>query len=286
MSPGALTYASSNTAFATVNSTTGLVTLVGPGTVTITASQTTTAFYNAPTNATCSIVISAVGSILSGQTVSPSTSFAGVNLAGASLVGTTLSGVSFSGATLTGVNFSGAVITGTNFTNANISGATNLPTFSTTQKLQLLRNINNVAISNIQITSQLSGADINALLPTPVEALAGATFTLKVPTEMDASSNKIVTVSSSDISNNTSIYIPLNANESVKINGTVFTFDGTNVRDSSNNTRTFLNILGAPFKVYAGSIIALNMLTVLNSITFTSEKTGIYNIISELFLAK
>jgi len=285
-SPGAITYTSSNTAFATVNSITGLVTLVGPGTVIITAAQAATALYNAPTNATCSIVISAAGSILAGQTVSPSTSFAGVNLAGASFANSTLSGVSFSGATLTGVNFSGAVITGTNFTNANISGATNLPTFSTTQKLQLLSNINNVAISAIQITSPLSGADINAILPTPVAAISTATFTLKVPTTVDASSNKIVTVSSTDISNNTSIYIPLNTNESVKLNGTVFSFNGSNILDTSGNARTYLTVAGVPFKIYAGSIIGLNILSSINAVRFTGNVTGMYDIISGLFVSK
>jgi uncharacterized protein YjbI with pentapeptide repeats len=283
---GALTYASSNTAFATVNSTTGLVTLVGPGTVTITAAQSATALYNAPANATCSIVISAAGSTLAGQTVASGTSFTGVNLAGASFANSTLSGVSFSGATLTGVNFSGATITGTDFTNANISGATNLPTFSTTQKLQLLSNINNVAISAIQITSPLSGADINAILPTPVAALSTAAFTLKVPTALDASSNKLVTVSDIDISNNTSIYIPMNANESVKINGTVFSFNGANVLDTSGNVRTYLTIADIPFKIYAGSIIGLNILSSLNALTFTGDVTGMYDIISELFVSK
>jgi hypothetical protein len=284
-STGAVTYTSSNTAFATVGSTTGLVTLKGAGTVTITAAQAATTVYYAPTNATCSIVISAAGSTLAGLDIS-GTSFSGVDLSGASFAGSTLSGVSFSGATLTNVNFSGAVITGTNFTNANISGATNLPTFSTTQKLQLLSNINNLSISAIQINTPLTGADINAVLPTPVTALASATFTLKVPSTLDASSNKVVTVSSTDVSNNTSIYIPLNANENVKINGTVFSFDGTNVRDASNNVRTYLTISGVPFKVYVGSIIGLNVLSTLNKITISGESTGLYNIISELFASK
>ncbi len=285
-SSGSVTYTSSNTSLATVDSSTGQVTLKGAGTVTITAAQASTAFYNAPTNAACSIVINAAGSALAGQTVSPTTSFSEVDLSGASFSGSTLSGVSFSGANLSNVNFSGAVITGTNFTNANISGATNLPTFSTTQKLQLLSNINNVAIGAIQIVTPLTGTDINALLSSPVTELESATFTLKVPTTLDASLNKIVSVTIDDVSNNTSVYIPMNANESVKINGVAFTFDGTNVRDASNNIRTYLTILGIPFKVYAGSIIGLNILSALNSITVTSERKGLYDIISELFTLK
>jgi hypothetical protein len=287
-SSGAVTYSSSNTAFATVGASTGLVTLKGVGTVTITAAQAASALYNAPTNTTCSIVISAAGSELAGQTVPPGTSFAGLNLSGASLVGTTLTGVSFSGATLTNANFSGATITGTNFTNANISGATNLPAFSTAQKLQLLSNISNVAISEIQINTQLSGADINAILPTPIPAIATATFTLKVPTTLDASLNKVLTITSVDLSNNASVYIPLNTNESVSINGTVFSFNGTNILDAESNPRTYLIVAGIPFKIYAGSVIALNILNVLNNVGFAgnSSANGMYNILSELFAPK
>jgi hypothetical protein len=283
-SSGAVTYTSSNTAFATVGASSGLVTLKGVGTVTITAAQAESAQYNAPANTTCSIVISAAGSELAGQTVPPGTSFAGLNLSGASLAGTTLSGVYFSGATLTNANFSGATITGTDFTNANISGATNLPAFSTTQKLQLLSNINNVAISEIQINTQLSGADINAILPTPIPAITSATFTLKVPTTLDASLNKVLTITSVDLSNNASVYIPLNANESVSINGTVFSFNGTNILDAGNNPRTYVTIVGIPFKIYAGSVIALNILNALNNVMFGAN--GMYNILSELFVAQ
>lgn len=284
-SGGAVTYTSSNPSLATVDSNSGLVTLKSAGTVTITAYQAESGIY-APANAASTMSITAAGTALAGQTVSPGTSFAGVNLSGASLDGSTLSGVSFSGANLSNVNFSGAVITETNFTNANISGATNLPTFSTTQKLQLLSNINNVAVGAIQIGTPLTGADINAMLSSPVTELETATFTLKVPATLDASSNKVVTITVDDVSNNTSVYIPLNANESVKINGVVFTFDGTNVRDASNSIRTYLTILGVPFKVYAGSIIGLNILSALNKISITSEKTGLYDVISELFTLK
>lgn len=282
---GTVVYSSSNTSFATVDATTGLVTLKGAGTVTITASQTSTATYES-SNATCSIVINSAGTTLQGQTITSGTSYASVDLSGASLVGTTVSGVSFSGANLSNVNFSGAIITGTNFTNANINGAINLPAFSTTQKLQLLSNINNVTIGSIQINTPLSGADINASLPIPITALDSAIFTLKVPTTLDASLNKIVTITTIDISNNKSVYIPLNANETVKINGTVFSFNGTNLFDISNNIRTYLTVEGTPFKIYAGSVIALNMSDSLNKLTFSNSLTNIYTIVSQLFVSK
>ena len=308
-SSGAVTYTSSNTSLATVGLSTGLVRLKSIGTVTITAAQALSALYNAPANTTCSIVISAAGSALSGQTVSPGTTYDGVDFSGAILTGSTLSGVSFSGASLINTNFSGAtirganftnanitgaslinadlsgaVITGTEFTNANINGATNLPVFSTVQKLQLLKNINNIAIGAIQINSQVSGADINAMLPISVFAIASATFTVKAPTGLDASSNKIVTISDADISNNTSVYVPLNANETVKINGTVFSFNGTNLFDVSNNPIPYLTVEGVPFRIYVGSVIALNMSESLNEVKIMGD--GVYNIIAELFASK
>jgi hypothetical protein len=232
-------------------------------------------------------VISTAGSALEGQSVASGTSFANLNLAGASLAGTTLSGVSFSGATLTGANFSGAVITGTNFTNANINGATNLPTFSTVQKLQLLRNINNVAIGAVQISTAVTGVDISALLSTPIPGLASTTaFTIKVPTAVDASSNKLITVSTGDVSNNTSIYIPVNTGENVKINGTVFSFNGVNLLDASGNARSYLTIAGVPFKIYAGSIVGLNLSSIMNQVSFTAAHIGFYDILAELYVIK
>jgi len=257
-SSGAVTYSSSNTSFATVNSSTGLVTLKGAGTVIITASQASTATYESPTNATCSIVIASARTALQGQTVSSSTSYASVDLSGASLVGTTISGVSFSGANLSNVDFSGAVTTNTNFTNANISGAINLPTFSTVQKLQLLKNINNVEIGAVQVNVPVTGNEINALLATPISEVATATFTIKAPLGLDENANKLVSISSSDISSGKSVYIPMNANENVNINNVVYSFDGTNILDITGNIVTKLTILGVEFNIYAGSIIAVN----------------------------
>ena len=281
--PDAVTYSSSNTALATVNSSSGLVTLRGVGTVIITASQASTEFYNVST-ATCSIVIASAGTTLQGQTVSSSASFASVDLSGASLVGTTVSGVSFSSANLSNVDFSGAVITGTNFSNANISGATNLPAFSAVQKLQLLKNINNSGVGAVQFNAPISGADISSLLATPNTEVAAATFTVKVPTGLDASANKIVTVSSQDIAGNKSIYIPINENETVKLNNIVYSFNGTNLLDASGNVVTILVTQNTPFKIYAGSIVALNIQNTLNRITILGD--GLYNILQEILQPK
>jgi len=280
-SSAAVTYSSSNTAIATVGASTGVVTLKTAGTVTITASQVANANYQAPANTTYSIVITAAGTALQGQTVSPGASFASVDLSGASLAGTTVSGVSFSGANLSNVNFSGAVITNANFSNANISGATNLPTFSTVQKLQLLKNINNVGIGAVQVTAPVSGSDINALLATPISEVAAATFTIKAPTTVDASANKLVTVNAGDISGGKSIYIPINTSETVKINDTVYSFNGTNLLDSCGNVIHYLPFEGKPFKIYAGSVIALNAQDAMNKIKVNNN--GLYDVLSQLF---
>jgi hypothetical protein len=229
-------------------------------------------------------VIASAGTTLQGQDISSNTSFASVDLSGASLVGTTVSGVSFSSANLSNVDFSGAVITGTNFSNANISGATNLPAFSTVQKLQLLKNINNAGVGAVQMNAPISGADISSLLATPNNEVAAATFTVKAPTAVDASANKIVTVSSEDITGNKSIYIPINENETVKLNNIVYSFNGTNLLDTSGNVVTFLVTQNTPFKIYAGSIVALNIQNTLNRITIVGE--GLYNILQDILQPK
>jgi uncharacterized protein YjdB len=279
-SPGAVTYTSSNAAVATVGLNTGLVTLVSTGSATITAAQASTTFYSAPTNVTCVVTVGAVEN-LNGQTVT--TSLANRNFTGASFANTVLTNVSLAGATLTNVNFSGATVTGANFANANIVGATNLPAFSTTQKLQLLRNAYNAAISAIQIATPLSGADINAAITTPVPDIAGATFVVKAPA-YDASGVKVITVTSTDVSNNASLYIPMNSGETVKVNGVTYTFNGTNVLDASSTIVTFISVLGKPFRLYAGSIIGLNVADKLNNIKIAGY--GLYEVISELFVLK
>jgi hypothetical protein len=220
-----------------------------------------------------------------GQTISSSTSFASVDLSGASLAGTTVAGVSFSGANLRNVNFSGAVITNANFSNANIKGASNLPVFSTVQKLQLLKNINNVDIGEIQVTTPVSGSEINALLATPRSEVAAATFTVKAPATVDASANKLIVISAEDVSGNKSIYIPINANETVKINNTVYSFDGTNlVNPATGSNVSYLSIEGKPFKIYTGSVVALNVQDFLNKITINGD--GLYNVLNNILVPR
>jgi len=254
--------------------------LLRAGTVTITATQASTTFYNAPTNATCSIVISPAGSALAGQTVSPSTNFTGVNLAGASFSGSTLSGVSFTGATLTNVDFSGATITGTDFTNANISGATNLPTFSAVQKLQLLKNINNVGIGAVQL-STVDGSTLSSVISATIPGISNLTFTVVAPTTVDVSANKIVTLTSASLGTS-NIYLPVNTSDVLKINGTIYRSNGTNIVDSNNTVVNYITIDGVPFRVFAGSFVGINTLGALNA--FKVNGGGLYDAMKSVYL--
>ena len=125
-SSGAISYILSDptSTVATVNTTTGLVTLKDEGSVSIIASQASNSCYNAPPVVTCLITVTGAGNALQGATIDPTVqSFSGVNLSGASLTGANVSGVSFSGATMTGATFDGATMTGATFSGATLTGA-------------------------------------------------------------------------------------------------------------------------------------------------------------------
>ena len=279
-SSGAVTYTSSNTEMATVGLTTGLVSLLDTGSVTITAAQAASSQYNAPTNTTFTMTIGAAENLAG---IDVTTSLANKNLTGISLVGTRLNNISLANANLRNADLSGAVVTGASFINTDISGATNLPVFSTTQKIQLLRNANNAAISAVQISTPLSGAEINAAITTPIPDISGATFVVKAPA-YNVSNEKVVTVTAQDVSNNVSLYIPMNSNETVKVNGVAYTFDGTNILNSNGSVIRFINVLGKPFRLYAGSIVGLNVADQLNNIKISGD--GLYDILTSLFTAK
>jgi hypothetical protein len=181
------------------------------------------------------------------------------------------------------VDLSGADISGASFINTDLSGATNLPVFSTTQKLQLMRNSNNAAISEVQISTPLSGAEINAAITTPIPDISGTTFVVKAPA-YNVNNEKLVTVTAEDMANNESLYIPMNSGETVKVNGVAYTFNGTNILNSSGSVIQFINVLGNPFRLYAGSIVGLNVSDQLNNIKLNGD--GLYDILVSLFAAK
>ena len=122
---GAKSYALANpadTSVLTVNSTTGLVTLMGPGTATVVISQAVSTLYNAPSPVSCVITVNEVGTALQGATIGSNRVFENVNMAGATLTNSTITGVSFYGATLTNAVMSNSTVLNASMTNATMSG--------------------------------------------------------------------------------------------------------------------------------------------------------------------
>jgi uncharacterized protein YjbI with pentapeptide repeats/redox-regulated HSP33 family molecular chaperone len=289
-SDGALTFSSDSESVATVNSVSGVVTVVSAGTATITVSQVATNNYNAPTNATATLTVTA--GTFTNAIIPSGSDLSGKNLSGASLVGATLANVVLSNSNLNGANFSGANVTGTDFTNASIVGATNLPTFSTKQKLELLYNANNAGanISQLQFSAPLSVSELNAALSVPIPELSrvNTEFLIAAPV-YDASNVKTVTIAPSSISavNNTSFYIPMNKGETVKINGALFTLNASNqLLDNNGVVLKLIVVNGYPFKIYSGSVIAVNITSRMNNITFDDEgQIKLYDVINSMVTA-
>jgi len=289
-SDGALTFSSSSESVATVNSVSGVVTVVSAGTATITVSQVATNNYNAPPDVTATLTVTA--GTLTNATIPSGADLSGKNLSGASLVGATLANVVLSNSNLNGANFSGANVAGTDFTNASIVGATNLPEFSTKQKLELLYNANNAGanISQLQFSAPLSVSELNAALSVPIPELSSVNTEFLVAAPVyDVSNVKTVTIAPSSIStvNNTSFYIPLNKGETVKINGASFTLNASNqLLDNNGVVLKLIVVNGYPFKIYAGSVIAVNISSRMNNVTFdVGGDIKLYDVIKSMIAA-
>jgi len=281
-SDGTLTFSSNNSNVASIDAS-GNITIKGiAGSSIFTVSQAPSSNYN-EANATATLTV--------------------INLT--TLVNTNVSNVDLSGQNLNGVNFSGATITGTNFTNASIVGATNLPTtFSTKQKLQLLCNANNAAaastIPQLQFSGPLSVSEFNTALSVsasiPELSSVKTEFFVAAPVYVNGLNGiKTVTITSSSISasNNTSLYIPLNKGDTVKINGISYTLNAlSNQLEDSSISNVALKLIvvnGYPFKIYisdiAGSIIAVNITNILNNITFDAANTiKLYDVVNSIIL--
>lgn len=76
----------------------------------------------------------------------------------------------------------------------------------------------------------------------------------------------------------------MNSGETVKVNGVTYTFDGTNILNASGAAVTFTLVAGTPFRLYAGSIVGLNMVDDLNNIKISEY--GLYDVLSGLFVFK
>lgn len=286
-SNGALTFSSDSESVATVNSVSGVVTVVSAGTATITVSQVATSNYNAPPDATATLTVTA--GTLTNAIIPSGADLSGKNLSGASLVGATLANVVLSNSNLNGANFSGANVAGADFTNASIVGATNLPEFSIKQKLELLYNANNAGanISQLQFSAPLSVSELNAALSVPIPELSSMNTEFLVAAPVyDVSNVKTVTIAKSSIStvNNTSFYIPLNKGETVKINGASFTLNASNqLLDNNGVVLKLIVVNGYPFKIYSGSVIGVNITSRMNNVTFDDEgQIKLHDVISSM----
>ena len=105
-SPAAFSYSSSNNNVATIAG--NVVTILTPGTTTITASQEINDIY---TSGSATTTLTVAPPNYNGLSI-PTTDFTGKNLISATFVGTNLTGSIFTNATLTNVNFTNAIIRG------------------------------------------------------------------------------------------------------------------------------------------------------------------------------
>ena len=168
-SNGAVSYALQDTTSTvlTIHPTSGLVTLLSPGSAVIVASQAQGTFYEAPTSITATITVSAAATTLQGTTLTGSDSFANVDLSGASLSNTTITNTNFASGRLNNSNFSGATISGANMSSSQLSSAslanTTITNTNFTSGVLNNANLNGASISNSNMTSaDLSGATMRS----------------------------------------------------------------------------------------------------------------------------
>ena len=176
--------------------------------------------------------------VLTGATLTNST-LTNTDLSGASLARVNVTGSSFVGATLANADLSGATVTNANFTNTNISGAniTNVA-FSPLQKIQLLKNINNRAISEIQVGEVNGSVILSAIsgssLATTIPNLASSTVKVIIPMTSTVSSD-IITDIVLDLSVSDKFYFPINDGEYFQILGVKYFINGSIVRNATTN---------------------------------------------------
>ena len=176
--------------------------------------------------------------VLTGATLTNST-LTNTDLSGASLAQINVTGSSFVGATLANADLSGATVTNANFTNTNISGAniTNVA-FSPLQKIQLLKNINNRAISEIQVGEVNGSVILSAIsgssLATTIPNLASSTVKVIIPMTSTVSSD-IITDIVLDITVSDKFYFPINDGEYFQILGVKYFINGSIVRNATTN---------------------------------------------------
>jgi uncharacterized protein YjbI with pentapeptide repeats len=177
ISDGAITYSlqDPSSTVLTIGSSSGLVTLRSPGTAVIVASQALGTLYQTPASITATITVISAGNTLQGATITNTSSFASVNLSGASLTGVIITNTAFTAAKLRNADLTNAVITNANFTGADLSGAT-LSGATITGSTFTATSLKNADLSGATLTSTVfTGSDLSGAKLTGVDA-SGASF--------------------------------------------------------------------------------------------------------------
>ena len=194
-SDGAVTYSlqDPSSTVLTIHPTTGLVTLRSAGSVVIVASQAQGTFYLAPPSITATITVTSAGNALQGATITNTTSFAAVNLEGASLAGVSITNTAFTAANLTNANLTNAVILSANFAAADLSGAT-LAGATITGATFTSASLKNADLTGAVLTSTVfTGSDLSGARLTGVDA-SGASFANARLTNVDMTGANIANV--------------------------------------------------------------------------------------------
>ena len=195
LSDGAVTYSLQNpsSGVLTIHPTTGLVTLRSAGSAVIVASQAQGTLYLAPADITATITVTSAGNALQGATITSTTSFADVNLEGASLAGVSITNTAFTAANLTNANLTNAVIVSANFASADLSGAT-LAGATITGATFTSASLKNADLSGAVLTNTVfTGSDLSGAILTGVDA-SGASFANARLTNVDMTGANIENV--------------------------------------------------------------------------------------------
>lgn len=241
---GAFSYTSSNTSVATIVG--NIVTVVAPGSTTITVTQAESETYTSNT-ATATLLIT-----ISLDKVN--TDLSGVNLSNINLTN-----VNFTNANLTNANLSNAILTNANLTNTRIVGATLTGiTFTDAQKIQLRQNADNVSanIAAIALPATVTTSTIISFIPTINPADIVNISAINVLTIDPCNNSVTVTPNTTE-----GFYIGVAANTPVTVNGAVYqsaSVGGVNkVVDVNGTPVDFIKIGAVLYRVYGGSIIGI-----------------------------
>jgi uncharacterized protein YjbI with pentapeptide repeats len=196
--------------------------------------------------------------------------FNNADLSGSTLVRLDASGASFINANLRGANLSNADFTNANMTNADISGAdiTNV-TFTTPQKLQLLKNVNNRTRSEIQV-SQTTGNNILAVVSAgsavrDVPNIANATFKVISPTTTTLVSGMNIIDIILDTDNYTYFYFTIKDDEYFRIQGIIYRIDTTSTPLYVRNYATGAAVENTTYGIKAIRLLAGSLTIIVNS---------------------